>query len=126
MTPEKRDKLTQQLAEQGLTVLMTRDYDAILLQLARLAQFERLLDGKAESDKRLAEIIRFIRLMQMPVESFRPGDIEKARPLETLDVPTILTGVHKALHVQLDNCATVYHNSIHAATAAFIGILFRR
>lgn len=43
MTPEKRTELQRTLKGHGLTVLLTRDYDAILQQLARLAQFERLM-----------------------------------------------------------------------------------
>jgi len=43
MTPEKYAELTKHLAGQGLTVLPTRDFDSILLQLARLAEFKRLM-----------------------------------------------------------------------------------
>ena len=43
MKPETRQKLDEKLNQHGLSVLLTRDYDSILMQLARLAQFERLM-----------------------------------------------------------------------------------
>lgn len=122
MTPEKREELTHHLAGHGLSVLLTKDFDSILLQLARLAQFERLMENKSESDKRLSETIKMVRLIQDSVSDL-PAD--QPRPLEIVDVPTILTDVHKALHRELDHTACIDHSSINAATAAFIGILFR-
>jgi hypothetical protein len=123
MTPEKRAELTKHLAGHGMSVLMTKDFDSILMQLARLAQFERLMETKSESDKRLSETIKMVRLIQGPVS---PLPADQPRLLEILDIPTILTDVHKALHRELDHTARIDHNSINAATAAFIGILFRR
>jgi hypothetical protein len=123
MTPEKYIELSTTLAGQGLTVLPTKDFDPILIQLARLAQFERPMLTKAESDKRLAETINMVRLIQ---DSVSPLPANQPRHLEILDIPTIVTAVHHELHDQLGRCARVDHNSIHAATAAFIGILFRR
>ncbi|HIJ95802.1 MAG TPA: hypothetical protein HPP94_08725 [Desulfuromonadales bacterium] len=47
MTLQKRDELQRTLNDHGLTVLFTRDYDDIKRQLARLAQFERLMISAA-------------------------------------------------------------------------------
>lgn len=126
MTPEHRVELQNHLAEHGLSVLMTRDYDAILIQLARLAQFERLIEQKAETDKRLSETIKMIRLIQRPFNAGRPADLSQVRPMEIIDVPDIVTVVHRALHDNLGKNALIDHTHIHAATAAFVGILFRR
>jgi len=126
MTPGKRAELDKQLNEQGLSVLLTKDFDSILIQLARLAQFERLLAARAEHDTRLADIITRTRIIQGSDHVAYPTDIEPSRPLEILDIPSILTDVHQALHDQLDKQATLKHESVHAATAAFIGILCRR
>ena len=125
MTPEKRAKLTKQLADHGLSVLLTRDFDSILIQLARLAQFERLMETKAEYDKRLAEIIKMIRLIQGPDNIAHPENNGPCRSMDILDIPAILPVVNRALHVQLDKKALIDLHATEAATAAFIGILCR-
>lgn len=114
---EKRTELTAHLASNGLTVLLTHDYDAILLQLARLAQFERLIVKFAEVDKSglVKDAIQSVHDLQYyPVEG---------RPLDILDIPTILAGVNKALHAQLDKGAHINTERLYAAASAFVGIL---
>lgn len=116
MTPETRAKLEQKLAEHGLTVLLTRDYDSILIQLARLALFERLV---ITNDHLFAAA---------DVEALRHAsrDIETAddtRLLTTLDIPTIGIEVHRALHNKLDSRVCIDPVRLNAAVAAFVGIL---
>lgn len=117
MTPEKRAELTAQLAQHGLSVLLTRDYDAILLHLARLAQFERLVMANGHL--------------------FNPADIEAIRRscdsgypsaagirlLDILDIPVILAAMNRELRRRMDEQTRIDPDRLSAATAAFIGIL---
>lgn len=119
MTPQKRAELATQLASHGLSVLLTRDYDAILLQLAQLAQFERLMLQIADCNPAAAGIVGEIRSEQKRFTDF-PGS---SRPLEVLDIPDILNWVNRTLHEALDAKRSVKPALITAATAAFITIL---
>ena len=123
MTPEKRRELTKQLADQGLSVLLTRDFDSILMQLARLAQFERMMVEMGEADKshRVKDCIAVTRARQEAPPNM-PG-YEEMRPLEILDIPTINIELHRALHDRLDKQVCINPLRLHAAVAAFVGIL---
>lgn len=126
MTPDRLIELQKQLADHGLTVMLTRNFDSLLLQLARLAQFERLMEGKAEHDKRLSETVKMVRLIQRPLT--RRNDLvdTPSQPLEILDIPTILSTVNKELQTQLDNQARIDHDILPAAVGAFTTLLLRR
>ncbi|BCS54533.1 hypothetical protein [Geobacter sp. SVR] len=121
MPPAQR-KIAAELAPHGLTVLLTRDYNSILLQLARLAQFERLVVNLAEADQsgRVADCIKCVRVLQT-APHVAPG--EDVRPMEVLDIPHIVTDVHRELHARLDRKTHISPERLHAATAAFVGIL---
>jgi hypothetical protein len=118
MTPEKRVELTTQLADHGLSVLLTKDFDAILIQLARLAQFERLIVTAAEGNPRLADAVKMARLIQDTAAAS-----ESHHPLAILDIPTIIIDLHRALHDMLDKQACIAPLRVHAAVAAFTGII---
>lgn len=115
MTPEKRAELTAQLADHGLSVLLTRDLDGILLELARLAQFERLVMTNDHIFN--AGDIAAIRASC----ALDPSD--RCRPMEVIDVPVILDQVNKALHVELDKQTSINPLRVNAAVIAFTGII---
>lgn len=115
MTPEKREELTQQLADQGLSVLLTRDFDSILIQLARLAQFERLMITNDHLFDTAA-----VKSISRSCDVAADDD---CRPMEILDIPTIEIELHRALHAQLDKQICINPFRVHAAVTAFIGIL---
>ncbi len=119
MTPQKRAELTTQPAAHGLSVLLTRDYDAILLQLAQLAQFERLMLQIAACNPAAAGMVGETRSEQKRFTDCRGS----SRPLEVLDIPSILNRVNRALHDALDAKRPVNPSLIPAATAAFVTIL---
>ncbi|MFZ2949533.1 MAG: hypothetical protein WA003_08610 [Desulfuromonadaceae bacterium] len=115
MTPETRKKLEQKLNEHGLSVLLTRDYDSILLQLASLAQFKRLMLTNAPPFC-AADISAIC----------RSSDIETdrdMRPMEILDIPVIGMELNRALQDQLDKRACISLHRVNAAVLAFVGIL---
>lgn len=118
MTPVKLNELAAKLATHGMTVTMTRDHHATMLNLARLAQFERLMVDFGRSDKtgRVADAVETIRLMQ------RYHAID-CRPLEILDVPVAITEVHRAMHARLDRGDVIHNERLHAAVSAFTAIL---
>lgn len=118
MTPEKREQLTDHLAEHGLSVLLTKDFDAILMQLARLAQFERLMLTAAAGNPAVEFAVEHVRYEQ--------GDDDNTRPLEISDLPKVLTAAHKHLHDQLGKPARLDTHTVNAAVSAFVGILCRR
>lgn len=118
MTPQTRAELEQKLAAHGLTVLLTRDFDAIMLQLDRLAQFERLMQEVAEGNPPVEFAMGYVRAMQhYPVES---------RPMEILDIPEIMIGLLRELHEQINRGTRIRCERITAATTAFIGIITAR
>lgn len=123
MTPEKQAELTRQFADHGLTVLLSKDFDSILIQLARLAQFERLMRQQAEENP---WVMGGVAAVQAEQERFTPG-VSRFRPaLELIDIPAILAAVNRELQAQYDASARFDQNDLSAATAAFIGILCRR
>ena len=122
MTPEKRAELIKHLASHGLSVLLTRDFDSMLIQLARLAQFERLLIQSSETNPWVrATLERIWNEQKMFVDN--QNDI---RRMEIIDVPTVLNSVNRALNDQLDQRAHINPEHLTAATAAFTAILCRR
>jgi hypothetical protein len=120
MTPEKREELTNQLSAQGLTVLLTRDFDGILMQLARLAQFERLV--------LINDHLRTLPHIETILGVCNGGLVGAAalRPLEIADIPIVLTAAHKHLHDQLGRPAQLDPHTVDAAVTAFVAILCRR
>lgn len=103
--------------------MLTKDYNTILMQLARLAQFERLMHLAAND---LAGADLTLEQIRAEQRRFAMEGTDILRPMETLDVPTILAEVNKALHEQMDNQARLDFDSIHAATSTFTAILCRR
>ncbi|MDD5106074.1 MAG: hypothetical protein PHC49_10705 [Desulfuromonadaceae bacterium] len=123
MTPEKYIELTKQLAGQGLSVLPTRDFDAILMQLARLVQFERLMITALENDP--LELLDVI-MEEVHAEQNAAADIPGCaamRPLEILDIPSIQIETFRALYDRLDKNICINPTRVHAAVSAFVGIL---
>lgn len=117
MTPEARAELEQNLASHGLTVLLTRDYDAMLLHLARLAQFERLLIMAAENDPLCRYAFDLVEARRLPDSgpcSYR---------LEILDIPEILSTLNRVLNSLIDRQARINAERLPSAAAAFVGIL---
>lgn len=121
MAPEKLTQLEQTLEPQGLTVLMTRDYNAILLHLARLAQFERIMTQLAGADKsgRTADCLKLAVVMQE--EPLCLADDQ--RPLQIIDIPEILGQVNRALYAKRGRETSISPLRLDAAVAAFVGIL---
>lgn len=120
MTPAQRAQLEDTLQQHGLTVVLTRDYDSILLQLARLAQFERLVILEAECSSWVNTALERIRQEQ---QRFTPDERPECRPMEILDIPEILGEVNRLLHRQLHRGAALRTEHLPAACAAFTGIL---
>lgn len=109
-----------------ITTIPTATFDSILIQFARLAQFERLMVTKAEHDPRLAAIIKMVQLDQGPVVLAGDAALEQLRPLEVGDLPIVLSAAHKHLHDQLGQPSLLDATAINAAVAAFVGLLCRR
>jgi uncharacterized protein (DUF302 family) len=65
MSPETRTKLKNTLADHGLTVLKTVDHNAMLQELARLAQFERLILNTAAGNPPVESAVEYVILTQM-------------------------------------------------------------
>lgn len=122
MTPEKRRELTKQLGDQGLYVIPTRDFDAILMQLARLAQFERLMLSAAAGNPVVEFAVDHVRdEQQAPPHMI--SDAAALRPLTSLDIPTVLNEVNRALHEQMDKQAHIDPQRAQVAALAFVSIL---
>jgi hypothetical protein len=122
MTPEKREKLTSDLAPHGLSVLLTRDFDGILLQLARLAQFERLMMLTAAGNPSVECAVEHVHCQQIsPVPSPR----EFSEPLETIHIPQLLQAVNVELQRAMDNGGNLMPDRVAAAVLAFSAILIR-
>lgn len=123
MTPEKYIELTKQLAGQGLSVLPTRDFDSILMQLARLAQFERLIMNALENDPlELFEVV----MEEVRAEQNAAADIpgcDAMRALKIYDIPVIEIALHRALHERLEKQACINPLRVNAAVLAFVGII---
>lgn len=64
MTPEQRQHLIKKMDENGMTVLLTRDYFGMLLQLARLSQFERLMIKTAAGNPHVEIAVDHVRRIQ--------------------------------------------------------------
>ena len=124
MKPETRAKLEQKLNEHGLTVIMTKDFDSILLQLARLAQFERLMVemGNLDTSHRVKDCIEITRVRQEAPPYMKPNS-NNMLPLSITDIPQINIEVHRALHARLDKQVCINPLRLHAAVSAFVGIL---
>lgn len=117
MTPEKRTEITAQLADHGLTVLLTTDYKSILIQLARLAQFERLMMIEAECSPWVEVALQRVKAEQVVVID------NHVRPIGILDIPTVQMQVHRAMHECLKKNVNINPQRVDAAVLAFIGIL---
>ncbi|MDK9716718.1 MAG: hypothetical protein OEL57_02280 [Trichlorobacter sp.] len=60
MDEKKQQHLIKTLNNEGMTVLLTRDYNAILLNLALLKRFERRVRVAAQVDTPLAMLVKQI------------------------------------------------------------------
>ncbi|MFZ2949005.1 MAG: hypothetical protein WA003_05930 [Desulfuromonadaceae bacterium] len=105
------------------TTLLTSDFDAILLQLARLAQFERMMLTALENDPlELLDVVMAEVRAEQAAPPYIPGYAD-LRPLETIDIPTIGLQVHQALHGCLDKQVCLNPLRVHAAVSTLIAIL---
>ena len=123
MTPEKREELTRNLAGHGLSVMLSKDFDSILIQLARLAEFERLIVKSLPLYPSLNGLLQQIKTYQ---RCFTFDESPRGQLMELVDIPAILSSVNRELQLQLDQSACFDQADLPAATAAFIGILCRR
>lgn len=100
------------------------DLDGILLQLARLAQFERIMIEMGDLDKshRVKDCIELTRVRQEAPPYVKP-DTNDMRPMETIDIPYVLMEVNRVLQASLDKRAVIDIHRVQAAALAFIGIL---
>lgn len=57
MNDQKRQHLIQTLSRHGLTVLLSKDHTAMLLELAMLKRFERLVRKAAAVDGQLSMLV---------------------------------------------------------------------
>lgn len=60
MTPEKREQLKKQLAAHGLTVILTKDFDSICLQLAGLVRFKRNMLKTAAGNPPVETAVQYV------------------------------------------------------------------
>lgn len=123
MTPEKREQLTAHLAQHGLSVLMTKDLDGILLQLAKLAQFNRLMLTAAAGNPVVEFAVDHVQREQACVDA---SDWDFAIPMETANIPWLLQAVNVELQQLLDKRASIQPDRLPAAVAAFSAIISRR
>ena len=122
MTPDARKKLEQKLSGHGLSVLLTRDFDAILLQLARLAQFERLMLTAAAGNPAVEFAVDHVQREQ---SAFIDCDRDFTVPLAVGNIPRILQAVNIELQQRLDSASHFYPDRLNAAIVAFTAISFQ-
>lgn len=60
MSDHKQTDLEKTLKDHGLTVLLTKDHNAMLLELAMLKRFDRLIRKAAEVDTLLKMLVKDI------------------------------------------------------------------
>lgn len=60
MNDKKTQHLINTLNNEGMTVLLTRDHNAIMLELAMLQRFDRLIRKVATVDGQLAVLVKRI------------------------------------------------------------------
>lgn len=89
MTPATREKLEQTLIDHGLTVLQTRDHNAILQQLASLAEFKRLVLTAAAGNPIVEYAVSHVIKKQLQTKITQPQSMEQ--------IPEILAMVNRAL-----------------------------
>lgn len=125
MTLDERIELTRTLAGQGLTVIPTRDYDGILLQLARLAQFERLVMNAVDIDPLglFEQVIAEIHTEMNEADNPRYNTM---RPMDVVDIPMVQMETFRALYARINTDICLDPTRVDAAVSAFAGILFAR
>jgi len=111
MSPETRAVLQSKLAENGLTVLKTDDYNSTLLQLSRLARFERLMLNTAAGNPVVETAVEHVRSrMDGAVGAIGRSPLQRpdpARRMEIDDIPMVLRSAHSGLHNYLSGDATL-------------------
>jgi len=121
MTTESRPI---EIRESGThSVIRTADLDNILMQLARLAQFERLMINALKNDP--LELLDVI-MAEVHAEQNAAADIpgcDAMRPLKIIDIPKIEIALHRELHERLDKQVCIHPQRMNAAVVAFVGIL---
>lgn len=60
MDNKQQQHLIKTLNNESMTVLLTRDYNAIMLELAMFQRFDRLIRAAASVDGRLAVLVKRI------------------------------------------------------------------
>ncbi|BCS55170.1 hypothetical protein [Geobacter sp. SVR] len=117
MTPETREKLDRKLREHGLTVLLSRDYDQILHQLARLSEFKCLIEC-CET----APVLAAVKCVDR-IQAQRDGHGDAPAALAVLDIPAIQSALNRALYGLHAKGRRVNLERLPAAITAFLGIL---
>lgn len=93
MTPETRSKLEKTLSDHGLTVVLTRDHNAMLLQLASLAEFKRLMLTAAAGNPAVEYTVSHVIKNQLQTKITQPLSMEQ--------IPAILAMVNRALYANM-------------------------
>jgi hypothetical protein len=106
------------LSDDEMSVLRTCDFAALLIQLAHLAQFKRLVVDAAGLYPMLDGVLEYIRGQQQPA----PPE-GSARPLEILDIPSIMHQVHGGLCTILDCGGNINPDRLPIAVDAFVAVL---
>lgn len=97
MSPETRTKLKNTLADHGLTVLQTKDHTAMLQELARLAQFERLMLTTAAGNPPVETAVEHVILSQLQ-SAGTPVPDAFTGAMEIDDIPRVMREAHAGLH----------------------------
>lgn len=97
MSPETRTKLKNTLADHGLTVLQSKDHTAMLQELARLAQFERLMLTTAAGNPPVESAVEHVIMCQMESAATPiPNAFTGVMGID--DIPRVMREAHAGLH----------------------------
>lgn len=111
MTDGVLAELSRKLKANGLTVVKTGDYESMLLQLARLARFQRLMLSTAAGNPVVEVAVEDVRQqMDLPeANRCRPPlvRLDPACRMEIDDIPRVLRTAHAGLHNYLARDASL-------------------
>lgn len=111
MTDGLRAELSRKLKSNGLTVVKTGDYESMLLQLARLARFQRIMLATAAGNPVVEVAVEHVRQQtDQPESDRRRPPLERLDPacrMEIDDIPRVLRIAHAGLHNYLAQDASL-------------------
>ena len=111
MTDGVRAELSRKLNANGLTVMKTGDYESMLLQLARLSRFQRLMFFTAAGNPPVEVAVEcVVKQMDLPESDRRRPPLARLALTERMeidDIPRVLRTAHAGLHNYLARDASL-------------------